>query len=177
MKTSEQEKILQAINMAIDMELDGKECYLAASRDSTNEAGRTLLKSLADEEDNHRLKFKELYDTIREGRDWPFIELRADKARDIRNTLVRTCQVPGINVTGTSNELDAVKVAVDKEKKSYDFYEDQAKNATYSTEKEFYERLAGKEREHELALLDCYDYLTETAGWFVKTEHPSLDGS
>ena len=49
---SEQEKMLQAINTAIEMELDGKQCYLAASKGGTNEAGRKLLLSLAEEEDN-----------------------------------------------------------------------------------------------------------------------------
>ncbi len=48
MTTSEQSKMLQVINMAIEMELDGKECYLAASKDSTNEAGKKLLQSLAE---------------------------------------------------------------------------------------------------------------------------------
>jgi rubrerythrin len=49
---SEQDKILQAINTAIEMELDGKQCNLAASKGSTNEAGRKLLLSLAEEEDS-----------------------------------------------------------------------------------------------------------------------------
>jgi rubrerythrin len=174
--TSEQERILQAINMAIEMELDGKECYLAASKGSTNEAGRKLLQSLAEEEDNHRQSFEGIYNSISKGRDWPPIDLGTDKARYIRNTLVKTCQSLGMSVGGTSSELDAVKVAIDKEKKSYDFYENQASEAIYDTEKSFYEALAREEREHELALLDYYEYLTDPAGWFVKVEHPSLDG-
>jgi len=176
MITSEQDRILQAITTAIEMELDGKECYLAASKGSTNEAGRKLLQSLAEEEDNHRQTFEGIYNSIREGRDWPPIDMGTDKARDIRNTLVKTCQALGVSVGGTSSELDAVTVAIDKEKKSYDFYDKQAKNATYTTERELYEKLAREEREHELTLLDYYDYLSDPAGWFVKTEHPSLDG-
>ena len=67
MTTSEQEKVLQAINAAIEMESDGKECYLAASKESTNAAGRKLLQSLAEEEDSHRLKFEKLYNSIVKG--------------------------------------------------------------------------------------------------------------
>ena len=80
-----------------------------------------------------------------------------------------------MSVGGTSSELDAVKIAIDKEKKSYDFYENQASQAKYDTEKSFYESLAREEREHELTLLNYYDYLADPAGWFVKAEHPSLD--
>ena len=176
MTTDEQAKMLQAINTAIELELDGKECYLAASKESTNEASRKLLQSLAEEEDGHRLRFEELYTSMLQGRGWPSMELKPDKVTDIRDTLVNTCQALGANINGTSSELDAIQVAIDKEKKSYDFYEYQAGNAAYDTEKEFYTKLAGEEREHELALLDYYEYLADPAGWFVKSEHSSLDG-
>ena len=176
MTTSEQSKMLQVINMAIEMELDGKECYLAASKDSTNEAGKKLLQSLAEEEDIHRLKFEELYNSILKGRGWPSMELQPDTTRNIRHTLVKTCQALGVDIYGTSSELDAVQVAIDKEKRSYDFYGNQARIAAYDIEKEFYTTLAREEREHELALLDYYDYLADPAGWFVKIEHTSLDG-
>ena len=176
MTTSEQAKMLQAINTAIEMESDGKECYLAASKESTNEAGRKLLQSLAEEEDGHRLKFEELYNSILKGRGWPSVKFQPDTTHDIRNSLIKTCTILGVNVSGTSSELDAIQVAIDKEKKSYDFYENQARIAAYDIEREYYKNLAKEEREHELALLDYHEYLADPAGWFVKTEHSSLDG-
>jgi hypothetical protein len=60
--------------------------------------------------------------------------------------------------------------------KTYDFYKAQGRKTIYNTEKDFYETLAGEEREHHLILLDYYEYLRDPAGWFVKKEHPSLDG-
>ena len=145
MTTSEQAKMLQAINTAIEMESDGKECYLAASKESTNEAGRKLLQSLAEEEDGHRLKFEELYNSILKGRGWPSVNLQPDTTHDIRTSLIKTCTMLGVNVSGTSSELDAVQVAIDKEKKSYDFYENQATIATYDIEREFYKNLVKEE--------------------------------
>jgi len=65
---------------------------------------------------------------------------------------------------------------MDMESKTYDFYKSQVKKATYAAEREFYETLAAEEREHHLILLDYYEYLKNPAGWFVKQEHPSLDG-
>jgi len=176
MITGEQERMLQAINTAIEMELDGKECYHAASEASNNEAGRRLLTSLAEEEDIHRKKFEELYKAVRQGKGWPEIDLMEYSSKDIRKNLYKACALLGVNVDSSSNELDAVQVAIDKEKKSYDFYEHQARNAAYDTEREFYKTLAAEEREHELALLDYHEYLSDPAGWSVRTEHPSLDG-
>ena len=75
-----------------------------------------------------------------------------------------------------ASELAAVKTAMDMENKTYDFYNSRAKNATHDAEKSFYEALMAQEREHHLVLLDYYEYLKDPAAWFVKSEHPSLDG-
>ena len=40
---SEQESVLQAIKIAFEIELDGREYYLAASKGSTNQRVRKLL--------------------------------------------------------------------------------------------------------------------------------------
>ena len=44
--TTGQEKTTQALKYAIQMEIDGKEFYLKASRESGNELGKKLLESL-----------------------------------------------------------------------------------------------------------------------------------
>ena len=75
-----------------------------------------------------------------------------------------------------TTELDAIQTAMDMENKTYDFYKGQGRSAAYNAERDFYETLAAEEREHHLILLDYYEYLKDPAGWFVKTEHPSLNG-
>lgn len=65
--TTEQDGMLQALEIAIEMETDGKECYLEASKESRIEAGKKLLQSLTEEEYSHQLKFEEIYNTIRKG--------------------------------------------------------------------------------------------------------------
>ena len=82
----------------------------------------------------------------------------------------------GVSEGALTSEFDAIKSAIDKEKESYDFYELQSKDATYEAERSFYEALAREERDHELVLLDYYEYLADPAGWFVKKERHSLDG-
>jgi len=61
---SEQNKILEALKTAIEMEKNDKECYLNAIPKSDNEAAIKLLQSLALEEDTHRQKLEEIYLTI-----------------------------------------------------------------------------------------------------------------
>ena len=80
------------------------------------------------------------------------------------------------NIKAPATELDAVQTAMEMENKSYDFYKNQSKNASNETERDFCEIVASEEREHHIILLDYYEYLKDPAGWFVKKEHPSLDG-
>jgi len=173
---TEQDKILQALQIAIQMEIDGREYYLRASQESRNELGRKLLQSLAAEEDTHRQKFEEIYDTIRNNKAWPLIDFQPDRGKRLRTIFAGATEEIGSNVKAPAAELDAIQTAMNMENKTHDFYKSQGGNATYDTERDFYETLAAEEREHHLVLLDYYEYLKDPAGWFVKTEHPSLDG-
>lgn len=173
--TNEQNKIIKALQTAIQMEIDGKAYYLKASRESSNKLGKKLLQSLAAEEDTHRQKFAEIYNAIRDKKAWPKTNFQPDKGKRLRTILATAEREAGSYETATA-ELDAVQTAVNMENMTYDFYRSQSKKATYNTERDFYETLAGEETEHRLVLLSYYEYLKDPAAWFVSKEHPSLDG-
>lgn len=173
---TEPDKTLEALQTAIQMEIDGKECYLQANRESRNELGKQLLESLAAEEDLHRQKFEEIYNTIRSKRDWPKIVFQSDGGRGLRTMFSSTCRAIGIGVKPLITELDAIQTAMVMENESYDFYKSQSKNAFGNAERDFYEALAAQERQHYLLLLDYYEYLKDPAAWFVEKERPSLNG-
>jgi len=173
---NEQDKTLDTLQIAIQMEIDGKAYYLKTSRESGSELGKQLLQSLAAEEDIHRQKFEEIYNAIRNKMAWPKTDFQPNKGKRLRTIFATATEEIGLNIRALASELDAVQTAMDMENKTYDFYKNQGKNATYDVESDFYEALAGEEREHHLVLLDYYEYLRDPAGWFVKKEHPSLDG-
>ena len=173
---TEQDKTLEALQIAIQMEIDGKEYYLRASQESSNELGRKLLQSLAAEEDTHRQKFEEIYSAIRSKKAWPTTDFQPDGGKRLRTIFARATEEIGSNVKAPATELDAIQTAMDMENKTCDFYKSQEGNAAYDTERDFYQTLAAEEREHHLILLDYSEYLKDPAGWFVKKEHPSLDG-
>jgi len=175
MKT-EQDKTIEALQIAIQMEIDGREYYLNASQKSSNELGKKLLQSLAAEEDTHREKFNEIYNAIQNKRAWPVTDFQPDRGKRLRTVFAQAIEEMGSNIRALATELDAVQTAMDMENKTYDFYKSRGENATYDVEREFYQALAAEERAHHLVLLDYYQYLKDPAGWFVKKEHPSLDG-
>jgi len=173
---TEQDKTLEALQIAIQMEIDGKEYYLKASQESSNELGKNLLHSLAAEEDIHRQKFEQIYNAIRNKKAWPVTDFQPDGGKRLRTIFARATGEIGSNIEAPATELDAIQIAMDMENKTYDFYKSQGKNANYDAERDFYQTLAAEEREHHLVLLDYYEYLKDPAGWFVSKEHPSLDG-
>jgi len=173
---TEQEKTLEGLQTAIQMEIDGKKFYLKASQESSNEMGKELLKSLAAEEDIHRQKFEEIYEGIRNKKAWPKTDFQPDGGKGLRTIFARATEQIGTKTKASATELEAVKTAMDMESKTYDFYKAQSKNTTHDAARDFYEALAAEEREHQLVLLDYYEYLKDPAAWFVSKEHPTLDG-
>jgi len=172
---SEQNKTFSALQTAIKMETDGKQFYLKASKESTNDTGKKLLAQLADEEDVHRKVFEQIYEALRSKKSWPQVEVKAD-TKGLKTLFAQAAEKMGKAKKGPATELDAVKTAIDMENRSYDFYKAQLKTAGYDAEKNFYEALAAQERGHHQVLSDYYEYLKDPAAWFVKLEHPSLDG-
>ena len=173
---TEQDKTLEALQIAIQMEIDGKEYYLKASQESSSELGKKLLASLAAEEGIHRQKFEEIYNAIRNKKTWPTTDFQPDGGKRLRTIFARATEDMGSDIKALATELDVVQTAMDMENRTYDFYKSQGKNTNYDTERDFYEALAAEEKEHHLILLDYYEYLKDPAGWFVSKEHPSLDG-
>ena len=174
--TSGQEKTKQALQYAIQMEIDGKEFYLKAGKESGNELGKKLLESLAQQEDFHRQKFEQIYENIRRARKWPVVNFQPDAGKILKTIFTGETGGDAANIKVAQTELDDVQKAMRLEDKSYDLYHERYGQAAIGSEKDFYETIAGEERQHKLVLLDYYEYLRDPAGWFVKAEHHSLDG-
>ena len=173
---TEQGKTLEALQTAIQMEIDGKEFYLKASHESSNELGEKLLQTLATEEDYHRMKFEEIYNSIQNEQGWPKTDFQPDRGQKLRTIFARETEQISSDLKFIPTELDAVQKAMDMENETYDFYKNRSAIATYDAEKSFYETVAAEEKEHHMILLDYYEYLKDPTGWFVQKEHPSLDG-
>lgn len=174
--SKEEEKTIQALQYAIQMEIDGKTFYQKASRESGNEMGKKLLETLANQEDYHRQKFEQIYENIRKTHGWIEIDFQPDGGKTLRTIFARELEKPNPKSKVNRTELDDVQKAMEIEDKSYDYYHSQAENTGPGAEHDFYETIAAEEKEHKLVLLDYYEFLKDPAAWYVKTEHPSMDG-
>jgi rubrerythrin len=174
--TGEQNTTIGALQTAIQMEIDGKTFYLKASQASRNNLGTELLKKLAAEEDGHRQIFERIYKEIGAKKSWPGKAYKGDGGRGLRTIFARALETMDKDMDAISSELEAIQTAMAMENKTYDFYKRRSGQATYDTEKQFYEEVAMQEEEHHRVLLDYFEFLKNPAAWFVQKEHPSLDG-
>ena len=173
---NEQAKTIEALQFAIQMEIDGKEFYQKASRECDNKIAKGLYDWLATEEDGHRKRFEEIYKAIKNKKAWPEINIQPKKAKKLSILLSKATEAVCPIIEAPSAELEVAAKAMDMENKTHDFYQSQGEKAKYDTEKKFFKALAAEERGHYLALVDYREYLVDPAGWFHKAEHHSLDG-
>jgi rubrerythrin len=173
----EQARTIQVLQVAVRMEIDGKEFYQKASERSSNKLGKNLFQQLAIEEDVHRKRFEQIYEGLKRGQKWPDTEPPSEKGKRLKSLFSEATRTLGGKVKVAESELEAIKVGQDMEKKSYDLYHSRSEESTLPVEKRFYEALAGEERGHHLALTDAFEYLSDPAGFFTKSEHWSLDGA
>jgi len=174
---NEQALTIEVLQLAVRMEVEGKEFYQQASQKSSNKLAKELFQHLATEEDIHRKKFEEIYKALKTGQNWPDVEPPSEKGKKLKSLFAEATKALGSKVKVAESELEAIKIGMEMETKSYDLYHSRSEESTLPVEKRFYETLAGEERGHHLALLDSYEYLSDPAGWFTKTEHWSLDGA
>lgn len=174
---NEQARIMDVLQLAVRMEIDGKEFYQKAGEKSSNRLTGELFQHLAKEEETHRKKFEQVYEAFKKKRNWPDIEPPSDKGKVLKSLFAEATKALGSKIKVAESELEAIKIAMSMEVKSYNLYHSRSEESTLPIEKRFYEALAGEERGHQLALSDAYEYLSDPAGWFTKTEHWSLDGA
>jgi rubrerythrin len=174
---NEQARTIKVLQLAVQMEEDGKKFYQKASRKSSNKLAKELFRQLANEEDVHRKKFVEIYKALKRGQNWPEVGAPSAKGGKIKSLFAEATEALGRTFKVAESELEAIKIAMDMEVRSYNLYHSRSAESTLPVEKQFYKTLAGEERGHHLALLDTYEYLSDPAGWFTKKEHWSLDGA
>src|SRR4030042_5712015 len=168
-------KTLEAIQFAIQMEIDGKAYYQRASGETGNKVGKELFEWLAGEEDKHRQRFEDIYKTIKKQKAWPRVDIQPRKVDILKTLFSEAMRAAGSDVKESSTELDTIDKAMEMENMTEKFYSSHGGEAAYNAEKRLYTALAAGARGHFLALVDYREYLIDPAGWFLQEAHPSFD--
>jgi rubrerythrin len=77
---------------------------------------------------------------------------------------------------GDSDDLEAVRTALDFEAKGAKFYAELRDSVSNPKEKQFFDLLSKMENEHYVSLKDTEEYFIDPASWYRRAEHHTLDG-
>ncbi|NJF24172.1 ferritin family protein [Thermococcus sp. Bubb.Bath] len=144
---------LEALALALEVEKNELKFYLKLARKARDEKARKMFLFLAKEEAEHWDLFEE-----------KFVE-----------ELIEKCELPAVDkeLVGklvveepeTLSEVDAVKVGMEQEKLTWEFYEKAAKEAEHENVKRLFEELARIEKTHYELLKAQYDAVMKTGIW------------
>ena len=159
----------KAVETAVKMETDAIRHYREAAGKTKHPIGRRTFESLVAEEQRHLKMLKD----ILAGLDIePVLSHPAPSTKTVFSDLDRQ---EAESVTATTDDMQALGIALDFEKKGYHFYLQSAAEATDMKEKALLARLAEEEKRHFALLLEMERYVTTTGEWFIAEEQKLLD--
>ena len=168
-------KQMDMLKKALAIEAKEKSYYESAAENAQNPLAKQVFERLVAAEDEHAKRFTTIQDQLQKSGEWPDAGESWQEHR-LGAVLAGLASSSPTSVEPTRTELDALKEAMSREIEAYDMYKTSSKEAEIDPEKRFYDTLAGEEREHHLALLDAFEYLTDPEGWYTMKEKWTLEG-
>ena len=167
---------MKAIEIALENELRERDFYIMQSERTKNPVGKKMFTAIAEDENEHYEKLKSIHQNLENSGKWPTDVSVVIKDTDLREVLNNLPNLAEKTSDATSDDKEAIKIAIDFEKKAHLFYSDLVKKASHPQEKSFFEHLADIEWEHVLSLQDTLLYMEDPATWYEQKERSQLDG-
>jgi rubrerythrin len=171
------EERIKALEVALNNEAREREFYLKHKERSRNPHGKSMFGSIADDELEHFKRLQELHKRLKEEKKWPETLPIRVKGTEVKTILKRLIDSVDTSSTADTDDVEAVRIAIDFEAKGEFFYSDLRDSVDNPMERGFYDILATMEREHRLSLEDTLEYFLNPAGWFTIKEKHTLDGA
>lgn len=157
-------RVLEIVKTAIQMEKEGYQFYMENADKISDPNGKAMFKQLAKDELDHQKLFETEYDSLEKTGKWKKSEKLSEPVFPKSQIFPSRQQVEKIREK--PNELKALKIGMELERKSQEFYSNEAKRTEDPDEGATLNHLAEIERGH-LAILEAErDSLRNTGYWF-----------
>ncbi|MBC8184362.1 ferritin family protein [candidate division KSB1 bacterium] len=164
---------LKALRTAIEVEDNGLLTFLKFARQTKDTTGKNMFIRLAMDEFEHRQILEKQLNKLLEGGEWENVEVPKSEIEIISPT-IREKQQRTKGESGMA-ELDALNTALDLEKKTAEFFREQADLVDEPEAKSLFIRLAEWEDAHYDIILAEQDSIKGTGFWFGIPEF-QMDG-
>jgi rubrerythrin len=153
---------------ALQMELDGIKFYNDLAEKTFHPLGKAMFKSFVEDEKLHVKRLKTILSDKRTS------QTDVNNITNPKERLTTIFQKMGDElkkkVNPSTNDIDAIELAIEIEENGVMFYEKSAKEAMDAKEKEVYRFLAGEEKTHLDILKNALEYIQNTELWEAEKE-------
>jgi Fur family transcriptional regulator, ferric uptake regulator len=149
-----------ALELTLAIERLGYTFYTNASKKTRNSTGRIMFQRLAAEESGHLRHLQDEHRALMQEHSWLKREpVRLPVSRRIAQELFPQKDLLRFQVNEETSEIEALKIAMDLERRSHQFFKQLAKQLTPGERKAFL-AFAADEQSHLDALMDEYKAIT-----------------
>ncbi|MGC8777316.1 MAG: ferritin family protein [Candidatus Caldatribacteriaceae bacterium] len=164
---------------ALQMEEDGRNFYLEGLKKVESPLSKEVLKRLADEELVHVEKIQEGYRKIKNQETFTFEGwggIRKSSREYFENVFTEAKKHMNELVVPQAGELETIKMAMELESKSHQFYVEKMKVVQDREVANFLDFLASEEYRHYNLLFNTHEYLSSPSEWYYREEKPIFEG-
>jgi rubrerythrin len=157
-------RALKALKTAIAAEKKGLDTYLGFALRTDDVSGKNMFIRLASDEFEHLNILERQARSLNESGDW----LKVDIERSEVEAVVPRLDDKDVKIRGTrgQDQVSALHIALNLEKKATEFYRTQTRSARDRKAREMYERLTAMEEAHYELLQAELDNISRTGFWF-----------
>jgi rubrerythrin len=174
--SSETKQRVKALEVALNNESRERDFYLKHAERTQNRFGKLMFQAIAKDEDEHYQRILELHAKLSEEGKWPETLPLKVKSTNMKTVLEKKVESVDTSDKADTDDLEAVQIAIDFERKGEEFYNSLHDSVENPMEKEFFRVLATMEREHRFSLEDTLEYFQDPEGWYRAKEKRHLDG-
>jgi len=167
---------LNALEVALNNEKREREFYLKRAKRTKNALGKRMFEQIGDDELEHYARLKQLHQKWAKQEKWPETVPLMVRDTIVKDILLEFVKRVDETAKGNSDDLEAVRTALDFEAKGAKFYAELRDSVSNPKEKQFFDLLSKMENEHYVSLKDTEEYFIDPASWYRKAEHHTLDG-
>ncbi|MEA1965020.1 MAG: ferritin family protein [Candidatus Aerophobetes bacterium] len=163
------------IRTAIKMEEDGIDFYHKAAKKTSHPFGKRMFLSFAEDEKKHLTVLRNILADLKFSDFDRFFGEK--KPREKIKTVFREVKSElKERIAANPDELEALKIGMNMESESVEFYKNALKKSWGSQLRAFFKRLIEEEKEHYQLLETTRSYLKDSGDWFLWEERGLLDG-
>jgi rubrerythrin len=161
---------MNAVEMSLNMEKDAVAFYTEAAGKTSHPVGKKMFLSIAEDEKRHI----EMLTALLKGLD--LTPQSVDPMAKVKSVFEEMKDEMHARITATSDDTKALEIAMEMERKGFEFYKKAASEAPDPKSRGLFERLITEEERHYQIFLNTHEFLTDTGNWFMWEERGIVEG-